>query len=156
MYIKEKDLKIIIELRRNARKQITEISKKTNIPISTIFDRLKIKANGIIKSYKCLIDFDAIGFNTRATICIKCGKTSKDGLRKLFLIHNNVNNFYKINNGYDFMVDVVFKNIKQLEEFIEDLEENHVIKAKQVYYIIEEHFREKFLTGSEHLQCFAG
>ncbi|MBU4209210.1 MAG: winged helix-turn-helix transcriptional regulator [Proteobacteria bacterium] len=38
--IKKTDLIIISSLRQNAREKLTEMSRKTRIPVSTIFDRI--------------------------------------------------------------------------------------------------------------------
>ena len=53
---------------------------------------------------------------------------------------------FRINNGFDFIVEAVFKNINELENFIESLEDKFKIKSKNVYYIIDEIKREKFMT----------
>jgi DNA-binding Lrp family transcriptional regulator len=145
MEIKNKDLDILIELRKNARAQLTQISKKTSIPISTIYERLRTKANGLIKKYVSILDYEKLGFSARANICIKCKIDSKEKLYQTLKNHQNVNSIYRINNGYDFMVEVIFKNIKSLEEFNEFLDEQNNIKSKETFYIIEELVKENFL-----------
>jgi DNA-binding Lrp family transcriptional regulator len=149
--INKKDLRILIQLRKNARMQLTDISKATSIPISTIYDRLKNKSNNVISRHASLINFEVLGFNTRAQICLKCGKSSKKNIMEFLLKHPSVNSLYKINNGYDYMVEVVFRNVKELEEFLEGMEENHSIKTKQVYYIIEDMVREHFFSEEIYL-----
>ena len=39
------------------------------------------------------------------------------------------------------------KNVKELEEFNEEIEETYGIKSKQVYYLIDEIVKENFLTN---------
>lgn len=143
--MKRKDLLLISNLRNNARETLTNMSKKIKMPISTIFDRLRTHQKGIIEKHTTLINFGELGFSTRATITVKVGKKQRDDLRKHLETHLNVNSVYKINNGYDFLVEVVFKGLKEMEEFIESLEEDYRIKT-QVYYIIEDIKRESFLT----------
>ena len=46
--MKNKDLKIISYLRQNARMPLTKMSKKTQIPVSTIFDRLRTNEDDLI------------------------------------------------------------------------------------------------------------
>jgi len=147
MAINQKDLRILTQLRNNARAQLTEISKKTQIPISTIYDRLKRKSNGAIRKHVSLLNFEVLGYNARANICIKCGKSSKKDLFEMLTKHQNVNSLCKINNGFDYMVEVIFRNVKGLEEFLEYLEENYTIKTKQVYYIIDEIIKESFFSN---------
>jgi len=58
----------------------------------------------------------------------------------------HVNNLYKINNGFDFIAEFVFKSINEMENFFEDLESKFKIKSKDVHYIIEDVQREAFLA----------
>ncbi len=44
----QKDLKILAYLRQDARMPLTSMSKKTGIPVSTIFDRLRNNENNVI------------------------------------------------------------------------------------------------------------
>ncbi|MBR9691938.1 winged helix-turn-helix transcriptional regulator, partial [Candidatus Woesearchaeota archaeon] len=67
----KKDLKIIAYLRQNARMPLTKMSRKTQIPVSTIFDRLKMNENSLIVKHTSLLDFSKLGYNTRANITLK-------------------------------------------------------------------------------------
>jgi DNA-binding Lrp family transcriptional regulator len=149
--LNKKDLKILIELRKDARARLTDISKKTGIPISTIHDRLKNNTDNIITKHVSLLDYELMGFNTRAQVCLKCGKNSKQEIHQLLLKHQNINSVFRINNGYDFMFEGIFRNIKDLEEFLEILEEKFTIKGKQIFYIIEDLKREDFFTSEIYL-----
>jgi DNA-binding Lrp family transcriptional regulator len=151
MKMKKNDMKILVEMRKNSRSQLTEISKKTSIPISTIYDKLKNNSNGVITKNVSIINFERIGFNTIATICLKCGKTSKKEVYELLENHYNINSLYKINNGFDYMFEAVFKNVKNLEEFIEMLEDKYSIKSKLVFYIIDTIKKEEFFTNETYL-----
>jgi len=53
------------------------------------------------------------------------------------------------------MVEGIFKNIKDLEEFIETLEDRFKIKSKQVYYVIEEITKEQFFSKPEHIEILS-
>lgn len=150
--MKKKDLLLIANLRANARATLTSISKKVQMPISTIFDRLKSHSDGIIKKHTTLIDFAKLGYNTRAHITLKVHKNEREKLRQYLKTHMYVNTIYKINNGYDFLIEVVFRELKQLEDFGEELDEKFKIRGKQVYYIIEDIKRENFLSDPELLK----
>jgi hypothetical protein len=67
--------------------------------------------------------------------------------RDILLAKNsNINSVYKTNNGFDFMMEGIFKHIKDLEDFMENLEGRFPIKSKQVFYIIEDIKREGFMA----------
>ena len=140
--LKNKELKVLQELRNNSRARLTEISKRTGIPVSTIHDKLKSRYEGIITKMTCLVDFRQLGYTARAFVTLKVEKKDRDALREYLEKNPSVNNIFKINNGYDFMIEGVFKYLQDLEEFSEILDERFSIKEKQVYYIIADVKRE--------------
>lgn len=146
----QKDVKIIAHLRQNARMPLTKMSKATHIPVSTIFDRLRFNENELITKHTSLLNFSKLGYNTRANITIKVERDDKDNLKEFLMKHHSVNSVYKINNGFDFMIEGIFKQINDLEEFIELLESKFQIKDHKTFFVIEDLKREAFLTN-EHL-----
>lgn len=148
--IRTKDMMLISCLRQDARMTLTNISKKTKIPISTLYDRLKVNDGGIIKKHTAILDFAKLGFNTRATIVMKVDKDDRDLIKDALMKNSNMNSVFKINNGFDFMVEGIFKDIREVEEFIERLESNFKITNYQVYYIIDEIEKEAFLSNQDH------
>ncbi len=145
----KKDFIVMAHLRRNARETLTRMSKKTNIPVSTIYDKLKMHEGNIITKHTCLIDFNMLGFSTRANIIIKVDRNERETILAYLLKNQHINSIYKISNGYDFLIETVFKNVKDLEDFLDSLELKFKIKDKQVYYIIEDLKREAFLSDPE-------
>jgi len=138
-------------LRGNGRVTLTKISKITNIPISTLYDKLRTNNGGIIKRHTCLLDYEKLGFNTRAHISLKIGKEDKLAAKDYLAKHQNINSLLKINNGYDFLVDVVFRHMKELEDFLDDLKARFKVDECHVYYIIDEIKQESFLSNPEHV-----
>ncbi|MFW6230675.1 MAG: Lrp/AsnC ligand binding domain-containing protein [Nanoarchaeota archaeon] len=145
--IQKNDLTIVAHLRENARKSLTQISRATGIPVSTIFEKLKKQTPRIMKKHTCLLDFSKVGMNTRAQIAIRTVPDHRKSLRDYLENNMHVNSLYKINNGYDYLIDVIFANMKDLEEFLEKLEESFKIRTKHVFYVIEEIAREEFLSN---------
>jgi len=147
--LRKSDLLFLTFLRQNARQTLTSISKKTKIPISTLYDKLKQHEKALILKHTTLVDFSKLGYNSRAKIMISSSKEDRDKLRGFLVSYPRINSLFKINNGYDFLAEGVFKNIKKLEEFLELLEEKFCIKDKKVFYIIDEVKRESFLSSPE-------
>ena len=87
----KKDLKIVSYLRQNARMSLTQMSKKTQIPISTIFDRLKMNEDGLIVKHTCLLDFAKLGYNFRANLTMKVDREDKEALREFLMRSQSVN-----------------------------------------------------------------
>jgi len=149
--VSKKDILIMSNLRSNARISLTNLSKKTKIPISTLFDRLRTQEKEYIVKHTALLDFTKLGYSTRAHIIIKVAKSDREGMREHLSKHQNVNSFYKINNGFDFMVEGIFKHIKEMEDFLENLDERYDIIDRRSYYIIDEIKREEFLSDEHKL-----
>ena len=147
--LNRKELLIMSVLRKNSRETLTKMSKETKIPISTIYDKIKSQEKKLIKKHTSLLNFSMLGFNIRATILLTIKREDRDKIVEYLKKHQNVNSIFKINNGFDYLVEVIFKQIKSLEEFIELLESKFKIKKYQVYYIIDELKREAFLSNPE-------
>lgn len=139
----DNDLVILKHMRQNARKSLTEISHHTSIPVSTVFDRLQKYEKGVIKRYTSLLNFEKIGYNVRVVYIISSNK--RESLKGFLMKHRNVNNVYRLNNGYDFYAEAVFRNMKELEEFNEQLE-RFSIRLRQEHHIIEELAKERFFS----------
>lgn len=149
--IKDKDLVILSSLRKNGREKLTTISKKTNIPVSTIFDKLKTHQDQCIKKHTTLLDFAALGYHSRANILIKASRDEKEALKEFLMKSSFINSLFKVNNGFDYMVEGIFRDIRALELFMDTLETKFKVLNKQVFFVIDEMRREDFLSDPEAL-----
>ncbi len=147
----KKDLLILSELRQNARETLTKMSKHTGIPISTIFDKIKYYQGDIIKRHTTLIDFSKLGFNARANIMVKVDRGAREEARKFLLNHHNVNSVYKVSNGFDFLIEGIFRNVKDAEDFVDVLGGKFKLEQTQVYYVVEDVKKEAFMNDSHLL-----
>ncbi|MBN2052723.1 hypothetical protein JW756_04435 [Candidatus Woesearchaeota archaeon] len=143
--ISQADLKFISILRQNARETLTSISKRTGIPVSTLYEKLKKHEEELILKHTTLLDFSKLGYMCRANILLRTNRESREKLGSYLKVHQVVNNMVKINNGYDYMIEGVFVHIKQLEDFLEELEESFPIEEKKIHYVICDVKREEFL-----------
>jgi len=147
--ITKKDIQIISHLRRDSREMLTKLSRKTGVPVSTIFDRLKMHTGGLIKKNTSIIDFTMLGFNSRAKVILKVDREDREELKQILKTNKNINNAYRINNGYDFMFEAIFRNMKELEDFLYSLEKEFRILEKHVYYVIDGIKQEDFLSDED-------
>ena len=147
--IEDKELKIIQQLRANAREKLTQMSRRTGIPVSTIFEKLKIFEQGVIYKHTCLLDFRELGYDLRLTLLVKTRQETKQEVKQFLESHHQVNTVYRINNGYDYLAEVLFKNMKGVQGFLDALDIRGVTSRKE-YYVLEELRREAFLTSQAH------
>ena len=144
--LNKSDLVFLTFLRQNARHTLTRISRETKIPITTLYEKLKKHEKEIILKHTTLLDFSKLGYLCRANLLLRADRENRDKLGSYLKAHPVVNNLYKINNGYDFMAESVFENIKELEDFLESLDDKFSLEEKKVFYIIEDIRREGFLS----------
>ena len=147
--LRKKDMKILAHLRANSREKLTEISKKTGVPVSTIHDKLKDGYGGVLSRMTVLLDVRKLGYTVRAYIILKVKRDSRADVRAYLELSGSVNNLFKINNGFDFMFEGIFFHLRELEDFLEDLEDRYEILEHQVYYLIEDIQREKFMSNPD-------
>lgn len=148
--MKKLDISIINQLRRDGRMPLTELSRKTELPVSTIHDQLKKNIRARLIKPTVLIDFEKIGFLTRAHIFLAVEQTEKDKLFAYLKEHPNTNSIFRINNGWNVMMECIFKDMKSMENFVEQLEVMFHIKQKEIHYTLEELKREGFLANAAH------
>lgn len=148
----KKELLIISALRQDARLSLTKMSRQTKIPVSTLHDKIKEYTGNLIRKHTAIVDFTKIGYNTRALVFLKVERDERQTLQNFLLTCKNVNNLAKINNGYDFLVELIFEHIKDMEDLIETIETKFKITTKVTYYIIDEIKRESFLSSPKSVE----
>lgn len=154
MNLNKKELMIIAALRNDARLSLTRMSKQTKIPISTLHDKIRDYTGTYIRKHTAIIDFTKLGYNTRALVFLKVDRDQRNNLQNFLEGCRNVNNLSKVNNGYDFLIEVVFENIKDMEDMLESIEIKFKIIGKDTYYIVDELKRESFLSSAKALELY--
>ena len=150
--MKETDFLILRHLRQNARENLTHISRKIKIPVSTLFDRLKQLEQSAIRKYAILLDFRKMGFAVRPTLLIRCDPTDREELKKYLLFNEHVNTLIRVNNGYDYLAECVFKDMDTHQEFIDHLAPFRA-QIKE-HFVLEDLKRETFLCDDINLARF--
>ena len=144
--MKINDQLIISLLRENSRMTLTNMSKKTKIPVSTLHEKLKQFKDGIIKKHTSIIDFNKLGFNARANVLFKVEKDQKTEFKKILQNNFHTNKLYKVNNGFDFIAELIFKDMRGLENFLDQIQDDFKVKDMKTFYIIDELIEEDFLS----------
>ena len=127
------------------------ISRETGIPISTIFDKVNKLGKSTISKYSPLLDFQKLGFGLRVNLILKANDKRKQDLKDFLLKNQNVNSLLRLNNNFDFFIETVFRDMKGLEEFYENLKK-FKIKKKKEFFVIEDLKKEEFLTKPGHIR----
>ena len=138
---------ILTHLRQNARISLTEISKKTGIPVSSLAVKIKkMEDEKVIRKYATLLDLKKLGYDTFAHIALKVHREDREELLKFVDNHPEINSAYEIDSGYDFLIETVHKSQTELKRFVELLTEKFEITHYDIYYMIGTIKKEKFLS----------
>ncbi len=137
----------MMELRKNSRMSLRDISRKTNVPVSTVFDKLRKLQQEIILKHTTLYDFAKLGCPLRVDYVIKVGDRRREELKSLLLHSASVNSVFRTNNGNDFYVEAIFRDLKGISDFDEEL--GRLGAKAQLFHIVEELKREEFFTAPE-------
>ena len=147
--MKQNDLIILSHLRKDARKSMVELSKQTGIPASTIYDRVNAHEKNSIKKYTALLDFEKLGFNGRIYVALRSeGLKDRENLFIFLKNHKCVNSLYKVNFGFHYLFEAIFRNIGEAESFLQELQEKFQLTEKRVFSVVEEVKKEEFLMES--------
>ena len=144
-----RDITLMMFFRRNARENLTQISRLTRIPVSTIFDRLREFEKDLIQKHTTLINFRRLGFDIRVNALFKVPKDTREEFKEFLMTSEHVNSVFRINNGYDYMVEAIFRGMSDFQEFMEMLD-RFKIESKQEFFILEDLRRESLLTDETH------
>ena len=114
--------KILKCLQENARQSNVAIGKKVGISSPAVSERIKkMEDAGIIQGYKTSVSPLDVGYQLKALITLRAFM----GMLKPFLekvkSYDEVLNCYRITGNENIIMEVVFKNQKHLESFIDQL-----------------------------------
>lgn len=141
---KQKDLILFSLLRKNSRMSLVELGRQTQTPVSTVYQKLRESFRTVIKKHTVVLDFAKLGYGVRVHFFLKAPGNTKEKLLEFLLRKQNVNNAYRINNGFDVLGEAIFRDINTAEKFIDELQEKYHVAKLHTFYILDDIVREKF------------
>lgn len=109
-------------LQENARQSNAEIGRKVGISSPAVSERIrKMEDVGIIRGFTTMVSYYEMGYQLKALITLRAFM----GKLKPFLIRvtsmDEVINCYRITGNENIVMEVVLRNQKHLEEFIDQI-----------------------------------
>ncbi len=141
--ISKRDERIISCLRSNSRQTLAAISRKAGVPVSTVYDRIRAQDGTLIKKHTCIVDFPRLGYNLRFSILLRADKP--DRIQHYLQRHANVNSVFALNGTYQLMADCIFREMKDVASFLDELKKLDVAKH-QLHFVTDELKREGFMN----------
>lgn len=121
MKIDDKDLKILEILKLNAELTTSRISKKTNIPITTIHNRIKrLKKIGVIRNYTVNISYEKLGKPLKAFALITVNQSilSQTEIGKKIKAIEGVESVDVVTGATDILAQIRAKDMHALNDLI--------------------------------------
>ena len=137
---------LLSHLRNDARKSLVKIADETNMPLSTVYEKLRQFERDFIKKHTCIVDFKKLGYIVRINMVLKVKKDQREKLHDYLVNEKRINSIYRVNSNNDFMVECLFKDYKEYKEFNEEIDEKFAIENKHVFHLIEDVKEEGFLA----------
>ncbi|MCT4544617.1 MAG: Lrp/AsnC family transcriptional regulator [Vallitalea sp.] len=114
------DSNILKAMKKNGRATASEISKKVNLSIPAVSERIrKLEDGNIIEQYTVRLNREKMGYKLLVTIFVDIDQTSNiKGFRETIINYSEVIECYHIVGEYDYMLKVLLKDSSELEDFI--------------------------------------
>ena len=145
-----KDMEILACLRRDARQPLKSMSKQVNLPISTVYDRIKkLESNGLIETYTILINYKKMQHPIKATIFLKANNEDRQRIEDMVFGSIYTNTLIKLTGDeYNYLLESIFPSMDALATFVEKLGTSFNLEKHKVYYVINEIKRESFMKNA--------
>ncbi|WP_455142871.1 Lrp/AsnC family transcriptional regulator [Candidatus Hodarchaeum mangrovi] len=143
----EIDRKILEILDQNARTKFTDIAKSIQRTEGTVRNRIRrLQEDGIIQGFKLLTFPENLGYGIQAIITFILEPSYENYVQMDQLpemakqFHSKLLSLYRANDKNMFMIEVLFKNFQDLNQFILKLQNfngiseiDKLIKAERIY-----------------------
>ncbi|MBU2951575.1 Lrp/AsnC family transcriptional regulator [Tamlana agarivorans] len=122
MIIDSLNRKILKCLQQNARLSNAEIGRQVGISSPAVSERIKkMEDIGVIEGYKTIVSPFEIGYQLKAIITLRAFMGKLRPFLEKVKTYDEVINCYRITGDENIVMEVVLKNQKHLETFIDQL-----------------------------------
>ncbi len=117
------DYQILSCLKENSRENATDIGAKINLSTSAVIERIKkLDASGLIQQHTIVIDQKQLGRELMAFIYVRLEHPKYyENFVKVIHAHPAIAECYYIAGDFDFILKVVTKSGKSLEEILNNI-----------------------------------
>ncbi|GAA3652785.1 Lrp/AsnC family transcriptional regulator [Flavivirga jejuensis] len=122
MNIDSLNWKILRCLQENARLSNAEIGRRVGVSSPAVSERIKkMEDLGIIEGYKAIVSPLEVGYQLKAIITLRAFMGKLKPFLEKVKTYDEVVNCYRITGDENIVMEVVLKNQKHLESFIDQL-----------------------------------
>lgn len=138
--LKKHEIEVVSNLRQDSRQRFTQIAKKTGLHKLTVSGiEKRLREEGIIRHVP-MLDFRKIGYSVMINLALV---SPDDAIKDYLYSHPNINSLSTVSGKFNLFAECVFKNMKDMHDFLEYIERFN-IKDMQYHHMIEEIKKEEF------------
>lgn len=117
------DLAIINILKDNGRATASEVSKRVNLSIPAVAERIrKMEDSGLIEKYIIKINREKMNYKLLAFIFVSIDKTENvEEFRKTIVQYSSVLECHHVAGEYDYLLKVLMEDTEALEYFLSNI-----------------------------------
>lgn len=132
------DIKILGQLKENARVSASEIGEKVNMSVSAVIERIKKMENsGIIKQYTLVLDSKLINKDVSAFISISLDHPKYiESFIESVLEHERIVECHYITGDSDFLLKAVIDSTGSLEKVLNDIKSIHGVSMTRTLVVL--------------------
>ncbi|MCW4049515.1 MAG: Lrp/AsnC family transcriptional regulator [Candidatus Bathyarchaeota archaeon] len=120
MSIDRLDARIIRSLSKNARKPFSQIAEEVDVSDTTVRKRVqRMLDDGVIKQFNVLLDYHRIGRIIKAFIGIRINPPRLSTVVDRLKDNPDVQVLYRTTGNANLFVEVIFRDMEELNEFLE-------------------------------------
>ncbi|MHC1720631.1 MAG: Lrp/AsnC family transcriptional regulator [Clostridiaceae bacterium] len=130
------DIKIIDVLKENSRSTTSEISKRVNLSMPAVAERIrKMEEANIIEEYTIKVNRDKMNLKLLAFVFVNIDETENvEEFRRAIVQYDSVLECHHVAGEYDYLLKVIVEDTRSLEQFISNIlkEIKGVIKSNTI------------------------
>lgn len=140
MTIDSIDVKILEALQANGRISISDLSKKVNLSLSAVSERLKkLETTNIIEQYTAIISPQAMEKDLSVLMFVSLESTTGTAVKELQLFVDNADEIlecHHITGEYDYALKITTKNTETLEKLMSTIKSISGVRHCQTNVIL--------------------
>ena len=138
------DYRILSCLKENSRENATNIGAKINLSTSAVIERIKkMESSGLIEQYTTIINQSKLGRELMAFITVRLEHPKHyENFVDVIKAHKAIAECYYIAGDFDFILKVVTKSGKNLEEILNNIKSIEGVSMTRTTVVLSENKRE--------------
>jgi DNA-binding Lrp family transcriptional regulator len=120
--VDETDAAILAALQSNGRAELLAVADATDIPGTTVRDRLKaMEERGVVEGYTARVDYDRAGYGTTAVFRLQVPDDSLDAVVGRLRERERFRTVYELTGAWNVLAVGTFGSVAELETYSKQL-----------------------------------